>query len=302
MGRELVADSRPLGRTVKVLGFYVQLTKPIILGLLGFTTVTGMVVAAAGLPPWQVLLATVAGGILAASGANTINQYLERDIDSLMTRTRRRPLPSGAIKPYKALAFGLALSVASFAVLVTLVNLLSAVLSMAGLLYYVLIYTIWLKRRTPLNIVVGGAAGGIPPMVGWAAVTNRVDLLAIFLFLIIFCWTPPHTWALALLVQKDYARASIPMLPVAKGEPATYVRILVYTLLLVIYTLLPTPLRLMGMIYLAAALILGGWHIVVSVRLARQKTKAAARRLYKYSTLYLALLFLAMMVDRVVLG
>lgn len=297
-----VARSEPLGRSAKVLGSYIQLTKPIIIALLLFTTLTGMVVAEAGFPQWQLLLMTLTGGALAAGGANTINQYLERDIDKLMSRTNRRPIPSGAIKAEHALIFGLALSAASFVLLAMFVNLLSAVLALTGLLYYVVVYTVWLKRSTPMNIVIGGAAGAIPPMVGWAAVTGRIDLLALVMFAIIFYWTPPHTWALVLLIRKDYARASIPMLPVAKGEGATYIRILIYTLLLVALTLVLTPLRLMGLFYMTAALILGGWHMVASMRVFQQKSKAAARRLYKYSTAYLALLFMAMMIDRALIG
>jgi len=295
-------STEPLGQTARVLGHYLRLTKPIIVALLLFTTLTAMIVAAGGLPRLGVLLTTLTGGALAAAGANTINQYLERDIDQLMTRTRRRPIPAGDIKPEHALVFGLALSAASFVLLATLVNLLSALLAMAGILYYVLVYTMWLKRSTPLNVVVGGAAGAIPPLVGWAAIHNRVDLLGLFLFAIIFYWTPPHTWALTLLVKNDYARASVPMLPVAKGERATYVRILLYTMLLVALTLLLTPLRLMGLFYLTAALVLGGWHIVVAIQVWQQKTKAASRRLYKYSTMYLALLFLAMVFDRALVG
>jgi protoheme IX farnesyltransferase len=295
-------DQHPLGTTAKILGSYLQLAKPIVVSLLLFTTLTGMVVAASGVPPVGVLFATLTGGALAAAGANTINQYLERDIDQLMRRTQRRPIPSGAIKPEHALAFGLILSALSFVLLLLLVNLLSAVLAMTGIFYYVVIYTIWLKRTTPMNIVVGGAAGAIPPMVGWAAITNGLDVYAWLMFLIVFYWTPPHTWALVLLVRNDYARASIPMLPVAKGERATYIRILVYTLVLVLITLLLTPFQMMGWIYLGAAIILGGWHVVVSVQVFQQQTKAAAKRLYKYSTLYLALLFMAMMIDRVVVG
>jgi protoheme IX farnesyltransferase len=293
--RRAVADPKapdgpgkePLTKTARVLGDYLQLTKPIIVSLLLFTTLTGMVVAAGGLPPLGMLLATLTGGALSAAGANTINQYLERDIDALMRRTRKRPIPSGAIKPVNALVFGLALSAASFVMLWLLVNLLSAVLATLGIAYYVLVYTVLLKRSTPQNIVVGGVAGAIPPLVGWAAVTNRIDVLAIFLFAIVFYWTPPHTWALVLLVKNDYARASIPMLPVAKGVQATTVRILLYTLLLVPLTLMLTPLRLMGLFYLTAALVLGGWHVVEAVRVYRQQSKAAARRLYKFSTAYL---------------
>ena len=295
-------DAGSLEHVVTAMGHYVSLTKPLIISLLLFTTLSAMVIAARGLPAWDMLLATLVGGALAAAGANTINQYLERDIDGLMTRTRRRPIPSGAVKPEHALVFGLALSAASFVWLAMLVNLLSAVLALAGIAYYLLVYTIWLKRSTPLNIVVGGAAGAIPPLVGWAAVHNRVDVLALFLFAIIFYWTPPHTWALTLLAQRDYARASVPMLPVVKGEHATHIRIVLYTLLLVFLTLMPTPLRMMGWFYLVVAVILGGWHLAASVRVWQQKSKAATRRLYKFSTVYLALLFLAMMIDRVLVG
>lgn len=277
---------------------FVRMTKPIIIGLLLFTTLAGMVIAARGMPNAQLLVFTLLGGALASGGANTINQYIERDLDTMMARTSRRPIPSGEVRPIHALIFGVLLSVLSFVVLVTFVNLLSAALSLAGILYYVFVYTLWLKRRSTLNIVIGGAAGAIPPVVGWVAVTNQLTLLPVFLFAIIYYWTPPHTWALVMLVEKDYLRASVPMMPVALGPKATQLRIMLYTLLLVPLTLLMTPLGMMGWIYLAAAGALGAWHIVAAMRVWRRGTKASYRSLYKFSTMYLTLLFLAMMVDR----
>ncbi|MBI5303358.1 MAG: protoheme IX farnesyltransferase [Chloroflexi bacterium] len=272
---------------------YLWLTKPLVTILLLCTTLGAMLIAQRGIPAWSLMFFALLGGALTASGASAINAYADRDIDPLMGRTARRPIPSGAIAATHALVFGLVLSAAGVLVLGLFVNWLSAALSSIGLFYYVVIYTLWLKRTTPQNIVIGGAAGAIPPLVGWAAVTNEISVLAMFLFLIVFHWTPPHTWALMLMVTKDYERAGVPMMPVAQGEDSTRRQIVFYTLGLVITTLVPFALQLLGLGYLLAALVLGGWLLYLAVKLQRDRSKATARRLYRYSNYYLALLFLA---------
>lgn len=259
-----------------------------------------MVVAAEGkaLPPF-ILLATILGGALASAGASALNQYIDRDLDGKMSRTRHRPIPAGRIAPAKALIFGLVLVALSVVVLGALVNWLAATLALIGALYYVIVYTILLKRNTVLNILIGGGAGAMPVLVGWAAATGSLAPGAFILFAIVFYWTPPHSWALALLVNTDYARANVPMMPVARGEEAARTQILLYSIQLFALTLLPLPFRMLGLFYLAAAVALGGGLLVESARLLREKTGAAARRTYKYSTFYLALLFLAMIIDQV---
>ncbi|MDQ6888201.1 MAG: heme o synthase [Gemmatimonadota bacterium] len=276
----------------------VALTKPRIISLLLVTTIVPMFVA--GRPSGMLVLAVLAGGYLMAGGANAVNMYLDRDIDDRMARTRSRPLPSGRMEPPAVLAFGLALATAATMLLAVAVNVLSATLALSGFYFYVFIYTRWLKRRTPHNIVIGGAAGAFPPLVGWAAVTGRIDLAAIYLFLIVFYWTPPHFWALALLKQTDYTRAGVPMAPLIWGERETMRQMLWYTLILIPVTILPVAFGAFGMIYLGSALLLGGILLagVIRVMLATSWT-AAAWRLYKFSLLYLALLFAAMVVDRV---
>jgi protoheme IX farnesyltransferase len=261
-----------------------------------------MVIAAQALPDPGLILATMVGGALAAGGANAINCYIDRDIDQLMHRTRKRSLPAGRVAPRNALIYGLVLGALSFAVLTVFVNLLSAVLAQVGLLFYVLIYTGYLKRSTPQNIVIGGAAGAMPPMVGWAAVTGQIDLLAIELFAIIFFWTPPHFWSLSLITSQDYARANIPMLPLVFGEAETRRQIFLYAVLLVALTALIASSRALGWIYLASALILGAGLLVYAVRLLRDGSLKRARQLFMYSNAYLALLFLAMALDRVILS
>jgi protoheme IX farnesyltransferase len=240
------------------------------------------------------------GGALSASGANAINCYIDRDIDGQMSRTKNRPVPTNRIDDDHALAFGLFTSVASFVILTLFVNLLAAILSTIGILYYVFIYTSWLKRSTPQNIVIGGVAGAIPPLVGWAAVTGRVDVTALYLFLIVFYWTPPHTWALGLLIRGDYEKVGVPMLPVVHGEGAARRQIVLYSLQLVAITLLLFAFHLMGWIYFAGAVILNGIFLWMAFVLARNASKASAKRLYKYSQLYLALLFFVMVIDQVV--
>jgi protoheme IX farnesyltransferase len=279
---------------------YVLLTKPRIIELLLVTTVPTMFIAERGVPsPWLVAT-TLFGGALSAGSANVINCYLDRDIDALMRRTARRPLPAHRVEPGDALRFGLVLGVAGFAWLWATVNLLSAVLATAAILFYVFVYTLGLKRRSTQNIVIGGAAGAVPVLVGWAAVTGRVELPAVVLFAIIFYWTPPHFWALALRYKDDYAAARVPMLPVVRGATETSTQILYYTVLLVTVTLLLYPAGRMGAIYLAAAVALGAAFIWRALALRRDLSGKRAIRLFSFSNQYLALLFLAMAIDAVV--
>ena len=282
------------------IGAYFLLTKPRIIELLLVTTVPTMFIAERGVPsPWLVA-ATLFGGALSAASANVINCYLDRDIDALMRRTARRPLPAHRVDPLDALRFGLVLGVAGFAWLWATVNLLSAVLATAAILFYVFVYTLGLKRRSTQNIVIGGAAGAVPVLVGWAAVTGRVELPALVLFAIIFYWTPPHFWALALRYKDDYAAAGVPMLPVVRGATETSNQILYYTVLLVTVTLLLYPAGRMGVVYLAAAVALGAAFIWRALALRRDLSSRRAIRLFSFSNQYLALLFLAMAVDAVV--
>lgn len=277
----------------------VMLTKPRIISLLLVTTIAPMFVA--GTPSFWLVINVMVGGYLMAGGANAVNMYFDGDIDELMARTRLRPIPSGRMQPRSVLAFGLSLATAATALLAWGVNVLSAALALAGFYFYVFVYTRWLKRRTPQNIVIGGAAGAFPPLVGWAAVTGRIDLAAIYLFLIIFYWTPPHFWALALLKQTDYQRAGVPMAPLVWGERETMRQMLLYTGILIPLTVLPVAMGAFGMIYLAAALLLDAVLAIGVVRVMRaEHWTGAAWRVYKFSLLYLALLFTAMVVDRVV--
>ena len=283
-----------------VLRDYVVLTKPRIVLMLLLTALVGMVLAAGGAPDGTVALLVLVSGALAAGGAQAINHGLERDIDSLMWRTRRRPVASGRVSPQAALIFGAVLNVAAFAILATLVNPLSAALTLSATLIYVLVYTLGLKRSTPQNIVIGGAAGAIPPMVGWTAITGTVDLPAVYLFAIIFFWTPPHFWALALLTKEDYARAGVPMLPVVTSVQQTKVHILLYTMLLVALTLMFFTTQAVEWTYFVAALILGAAFLFYAWRLVRLPGIQGARTTYLYSLLYLALLFTAIAVDSVI--
>ncbi|MFN8482514.1 MAG: heme o synthase [Anaerolineae bacterium] len=285
---------RGIGKTI---GLYVSLTKPRVISLLLVTTWAALWIASPTPPAWSLVFWTLLAGYLAAGGANAINQYMDRDIDLLMGRTARRPIPSHQIAPRNALVFGIALGVLAFLCYAVFVNVLSGVLSMIGLLFYVFIYTKWLKRTSTQNIVIGGAAGAVPPLVGWAAATGSLNLAAIFLFIIIFYWTPPHFWALALVKQKDYARAGVPMLPVIVGDHETYRQILLYSIMLVALSVMLFPMGAMGWLYLVSAIVLGGILIYYAVRLWREGGHAAAWKLYKYSLLYLALLFLAMVID-----
>ncbi len=291
----LETGSRSLAEVVRD---YITLTKPRIISLLLLTTVAAMFVADPGGPALATILWTMLGGYLAAGGAGAINQYLEREEDLRMERTASRPIAAGRIAPLHGLAFGVILGVISVVQLALSVNALSAVLAATGLLGYVFIYTIWLKPRTHQNIVLGGAAGAMPPLVGWAAATGSLSLDALWLFAIVFFWTPPHFWALSLLIKDDYARTGFPMLPVVRGEETTRRQILLYAVLLVGLTTLPVGTGLFGLPYLAAALNLGGGFIALAAGLERHPSRPAARRLYLSSLLYLALLFVAMAVDR----
>lgn len=295
------AERRASGATAgRVVRDYLALTKPRVILLLEVTTLFAMVMAQRGWPPTHLVLATLIGGWLAASGAHAINCWFDRDIDAGMSRTRTRPIPDGRIAPQHALRFGVGLGAASFALLSTTVNLLAAVLALAGLLFYVLVYTMWLKRSSPQNIVVGGAAGAIPPLVGWAAVSGRLSLTAVYLFAVIFYWTPPHFWALALLIRRDYQAASVPMLPVVAGERETRRQMLLYSLVLTGVTLMPLLIRSFGVFYAVSALLLDAGLLVTAWGAVRDPSARAARRVFYYSMLYLALLFAAMAVDRVV--
>jgi heme o synthase len=280
---------------------YVTLTKPRIISLLLVTTVAPMFVALGAVPPWQAIVWTMVGGYLMAGGANAINMFIDRDIDARMPRTSLRPIPSGRMSPAHVLAFGIALGAASFAVFAVFLNLLAAMLSLAGLLYYVFVYTRWLKRTSPQNIVVGGAAGAFPPLVGWAAATGEVTLTALYLFLIVFFWTPPHFWALALVKQKDYGRVGIPMAPNVWGERQTMRQMVIYTAILIPITLAPVTYGGMGMVYFGFAALLGAWFLYDVIRVTRAADFVPpAWRLYRNSLLYLALLFTAMAVDGMV--
>ncbi|MBI1278479.1 MAG: protoheme IX farnesyltransferase [Anaerolineaceae bacterium] len=280
---------------------YLELTKLRIVLLLLFTTVTTMVIAANGIPNMDILIPTLIGGAFAAAGASAINQYIDRDMDAMMARTARRPIPSGRVAPLNALLFGMGLLAWSVLVLAMWVNWLTAVLALFGGLYYVILYTLILKRNTVVNILIGGGAGAVPVLVGWAAVTGTVSFQAFILFAIVFYWTPPHSWALALLVNKDYTLANVPMMPVAHGEEATRRQILLYSVQLVLITLLPLPFRFLGGIYIVTAVLLGIGMIYYAVKLIQIADGAAARTMYKYTTSYLAFLFLVMILDRLLI-
>jgi heme o synthase len=283
------------GRTV--LADFVALTKPRIISLLLVTTIAPMFVA--GRPSWALVLVVFIGGYLMAGGANAVNMYLDRDIDDRMSRTRLRPLPSGRMQPRAVLAFGLLLATTATFLLAQFANVLTAALALGGFYSYVFLYTRWLKRTTPQNIVIGGAAGAFPPLVGWAAVTGSIDLMGVYLFLIVFYWTPPHFWALALNKQRDYGRAGVPMAPLVWGESETKRQMLWYTIILIALTVLPWAMGALGLLYLASALVLGALLLRGVVRVLRATDFVQpAWSVYKYSLLYLALLFVAMAVDR----
>jgi protoheme IX farnesyltransferase len=277
---------------------YVTLTKPRIMSLLLVTGLGGMFVGAGGAPPAGLALAAMTGLALACGGASALNHVLDQDIDRLMgERTRARPLAAERMPSTRALEFGLALSALSFVLLAAAVNVLAAALALVGNLFYVLVYTRWLKRSTPQNIVIGGAAGAVPPLVGWAAATGNLALPALWLFLIVFFWTPPHFWALALLIKDNYAAARIPMLPVVRGERETTRQIVLYSVVLVAISAAPVAAGTFDWAYLAAALVLGGAFVWLAVALRRSASRAHASRLFHYSLLYLAALFVAMAAD-----
>jgi protoheme IX farnesyltransferase len=297
--RAPLRDREP-GRT-DTLRAYIALTKPRIIELLLVTTVPTMVLAQRGIPSIWLMASVVVGGALAAGGANAINMYVDRDIDDLMRRTRHRPLPRHAVNPAGALWFGVALSVLAFAWLALTVNLLSALLAMSAICFYVFVYTMWLKRTTPQNIVIGGAAGCVPVLVAWAAVTGEVGLPALVLFAVVFYWTPPHFWALALRYRGDYAAANVPMLPVVRGEAETARQIVLYTIVLIAVSLLLLPAAGMGWVYLVAAIVLGGLFLAQALRLRSDAANGrAAISLFRYSITYLTLLFAAVAADALV--
>jgi heme o synthase len=283
----------------EIAGDYVALTKPRVISLLLVTTLATMFVADSS-PGIGVILATMLGGYMAAGGAGAINHYLERDIDARMARTSRRPLPDGRVEPRAALWFGIVLGAAAFGLFAVAVNMTAALLAMAGLFGYVFVYTLWLKPITSQNIVIGGAAGAVPPLVGWAAAAGHLDASAFYLFAIVFYWTPPHFWALALLIKDDYARTGIPMLPVVDGEPETRRQILLYGWLLLAITALPVIGGLFGTVYAVSAALLDGAFLWLCMRLHRRADRRSAAILFHYSLAYLALLFAAMAIDRVV--
>nr|CAA9214700.1 Heme O synthase, protoheme IX farnesyltransferase COX10-CtaB [uncultured Armatimonadetes bacterium] len=294
------AEARTTARTATWKD-YLALTKPRVISLLLFTTLAAMFVAARGWPGGWLFLAVALGGYMAAGAANAINMVIDRDIDGAMTRTAKRPTVTQSIPTRSALAFAFALEAASFALLSGVANVLAASLALAGLLFYVFVYTLLLKRRTWHNIVIGGAAGAFPPLVGWAAVTGGLSPLAWYLFGIVFAWTPVHFWALALLIKDDYARAGIPMLPVVRGERATVLQIGLYAVLTAVVSILPWTLGgEVRAVYLLSAALLNALLLVRSWQLFRSPDRPRAVSLYKYSMLYLALLFLAMAVDRAV--
>jgi heme o synthase len=290
-----LSPARELSPARQLISDYVELTKPKVQSLLLLTTITTMYVA--GDPSPLLVALTCLGGYLSAGGAGAVNHWFDRDIDAQMARTATRPIPAGRVSPRAALTFGCTLAVLSLLELSLTVNPLAAGLSFTGFLGYVFVYTLWLKRRTPQNIVIGGAAGAIPPLVGWAAVTGSVGGLAVILFFIVFFWTPPHFWALSLLMKDEYRKVGVPMLPVVRGEAETRRQILLYTVLLYAVTQLPFCTGALGGAYLAASLVLGVGFIAGAVRLYRRADRRSALQLYLFSLAYLALLFVAMVVD-----
>jgi protoheme IX farnesyltransferase len=287
--------ARAGGRLRQVLGDYVALTKPKVQSLLLLTTVCSMQLA--GDPSLGLMALTLLGGYLSAGGAGAVNHWYDRDIDARMERTADRPIPSGRVAPAAALTFGIALGTASFVLMALTINVLAASLALAGFLGYVFVYTVWLKRRSTQNIVIGGAAGAFPPLVGWAAVTGGLEGLPIYLFAVVFFWTPPHFWALSLLMKDEYARVGVPMLPVVRGEDETRRQILLYAVLLFAVTQLPFCAGGLGAIYLVSSIVLGALFIAGAVVLQRRADRATALRLYLYSLVYLAALFAAMVLD-----
>src|SRR5512138_1840845 len=278
---------------------FLALSKPLIVGLLLITTYGGLVIGGRAWPSFSLTMWTLIGGALAAGGSSALNQYIDRELDKHMQRTAKRPLADGRLTNAEGLAFGLGLSLISYYVLACFVNGLAALLSLAGIIYYVIVYSLWLKKATVQNIVIGGGAGAIPPLVGYAAATGTLDLTAVILFAIIFMWTPPHFWALAIVRMKDYERAGVPMMPVVRGELETRRQIFIYTIELVIITLLLPVLHLAGYVYLIAALVLGGLLLYAAWTVWKQGGNKVAWRMYKWSSTYLVFIFLAIMIDAV---
>ncbi len=293
-------EKKETGLVRQTIANYIDLMKPHVTVLLLGVTAAAMSIANQGLPPLALVIPTLLGGAMAAGSANCINCYIDRDIDQIMGRTQRRSLPSGRVEPRQALVFGIILGISAFFIFIAFVNLLSAVLACSAILFYVFVYTLGLKRTSTQNIVIGGAAGAVPVLVGWAAITNSLSLPAIWLFAIIFFWTPPHFWALCLLIQKDYEKAGIPMLPIVKGEAETRRQILLYSLLVLAVTLVLFAIGAMGYFYLVGALILGGGLVYLAIRLWRDQSKKWARTLFWYSNMYLAAIFAIMVLDRVI--
>jgi protoheme IX farnesyltransferase len=291
-----LADRVPVARTA-TLATWLELTKPRIVALVLFTGLPALLLAAHGWPPARVLWGALAGVALSAASAASFNHYFDRDIDALMRRTRTRPLPSGALPPVAAVALGLVLGGIAMAVLLATTNVLAAAIALVSILYYALLYTVWLKRRTPMNIVIGGGAGASAPIIAWAAVTGTVGLPAVLLASIIFLWTPPHFWALSLYRRDDYERAGLPMLPVTHGEAVTRRQILVYSIVLVVSTLAVAPLSGLGPLYTVSAGALGAVFVAGAERLRRKPSVPAAQQLFRYSIAYLFLLFLMMSLD-----
>lgn len=296
----------PLPKNYPVVGFrprfmdFLTLTKPIVVLLLLVTTFTALVAGRGGWPPLNLVLWTLLGGALAAGGSSALNQFIDRELDKNMQRTEKRPIPAGRMFPAEGLSFALALCLLSYFILASFINLTAALLSLAGIIYYVIVYSILLKNATVQNIVIGGGAGAIPPMVGWAAATGRIDLVSILLFALVFFWTPPHFWALAIVRKQDYARAGVPMLPVVRGEAETRRQIWVYTLVLVAVSLLLPLFKLSGTIYLVSALVLGLWMIWGAWRVLRIAGNKVAWQMYRWTSMYLLFIFVAFMVDAMV--
>ncbi len=288
------------GVSTALLRDFLMLTKPVVVALLLVTTYAGMVIGAKAWPSFSLTLWTLLGGFMAAGGSGAINQYIDRFDDQKMQRTQKRPIPSGRLTPAEGLAFGVGMALASFYLVAAMVNFLAALLVLAGIIYYVLIYSLLLKKTTVQNIVIGGGAGAIPPLVGWAAATGGLNIPSLFLFAVVFMWTPPHFWALALVRRNDYARAGVPMLPVVRGEQETRWQIFIYTLELVGLTLLLPLFGLGGSVYLLGAVALGGWLLLAAWRVWKQGGNKVAWKMYRYSSMYLAFLFVVLMVDALV--
>jgi protoheme IX farnesyltransferase len=292
-------EPKPVPAWRQTINDYVAITKPKVISLLLFTTFAGMFITSAGMPAWYLVFWTMIGGYLMAGGANAVNMAYDIDIDNKMGRTSKRPTASGRISARQAYIFGFVLAGLSVAIFLLFVNWLAALLAVIGFIYYSVVYTQWLKRSTWQNIVIGGGAGAIPPLIGYAAASGQLTLAAIFLFVIVFYWTPPHFWALALMKRKDYAAAGVPMLPVIAGEGETTKQMLIYSLGMVAITLVLVPLQAMGWIYFIGAVGLGAWFMWLAWQLNRKHSPQAALKLYVYSLLYLFALFGVMMVDRV---